>query len=146
MKPLNGLGLIRRILGTQAVYRCAKGGKLAVMVAIGTGLRRTPSRPGNSVPCRHSAGRVLIRASRSWVAIDDQPRSAFLGQIDDRPGGGDQANRRERRSTKVITRAVVFGGGQIAGKGVEIVSPHVWQYPCCAAVERRRASPQVTAS
>src|SRR5215470_13999685 len=85
MKPLNGLRLILGILCTQAVYRCAHGGKLSVVVAIGTGLRRTATRPGDGVPRCYPARRLLIRASRSWVAIDDEPRSTFFGQIDLQP-------------------------------------------------------------
>src|SRR5262245_7312888 len=94
MKPLDGLRLILGILRTQAVYRCAHGGKLSVVVAIGTGLRRTATRPGDGVPRCYPARRLLIRASRSWVAIDDEPRSTFFGQIDLQPGSSPQADRR----------------------------------------------------
>src|SRR5215813_4777941 len=104
MKPLGGLRLILGILGTQAVYRCAQGGKLGVVVAIGTGLRRTTTCSGDGIPRCQAPGRLLIGAPRSWVAINDQPRSTFLGQIDHDPGSSPQANRWEHRPTKVITR------------------------------------------
>src|SRR5262249_1411151 len=90
MKPLNGLRLILGILRTQAVYRCAQGDKLGVVVPIGTGLRRTTTCPGDGVPRCRPAERLLIRTSRSWVAIDDEPRSTFLGQTDHQPGRSPQ--------------------------------------------------------
>src|SRR5215813_3510546 len=128
MKPLNGLRLILGILCTQAVYRCAHGGKLSVVVAIGTGLRRTATRPGDGVPRCYPAGRLLIRASRSWVAIDDEPRSTFFGQIDDQPRSSPQADPWEHRPTKAITRSIVFRDGQVLGKRVKIISSHILTY------------------
>src|SRR5215470_16652944 len=130
MKPLNRLRLILGSLGTQAVYRCAQGGKLDVVVLIGTGLRRTTACPGDGVPCCRPARRLLIRASRSWVAIDDEPRSTFsrstfFGQIDQQPGSSPQADRREHRPTKVITRSIVFRDGQVLWKRVKVVSSHM---------------------
>src|SRR5215471_5099141 len=126
MKPLNRLRLILGILRTQAVYRCAHGGKLSVVVAIGTGLRCTATCPGDGVPRCYPARRLFIRASRSWVAIDDEPRSTFFGQIDLQPGSSPQADRREHRPTKVITRSIVFRDRQVLGKRVKIVSSHRW--------------------
>src|SRR5215475_3972229 len=126
MKPLDGLRLILGILRTQAVYRCAHGGKLSVVVAIGTGLRRTTTCPGDGVPRCYPTRRLLIRASRSWVAIDDEPRSTFFGQIDHHPGSSPQRNRRKHRPTKVVTRSIVFRDGQVLWKRVKIVSSHMW--------------------
>src|SRR5262245_58447374 len=131
MKPLNGLRLILGILRTQAVYRCAaQGGKVGVVVAIGTGLRRTTTRPRDGVPRCRPARRLLIRASRTWVAIDDEPRSTFLGQIDHQPGSSHQANRREHRPAKVITRSIVFRDAQVLWQRVKIVSSHMWLTYC----------------
>src|SRR5262249_51316953 len=116
MKPLNGLRLILGILRTQAVYRCAQGGKLGVVVPIGTGLRRTTTCPGDGVPRCRPTRRLLIRASRTWVAIDDEPRSTFLGQIDHQPGSSPQANRWEHRPAKLITRPSSSGTGKFSGR------------------------------
>src|SRR5215472_15358685 len=124
MKPLDGLRLTLGILRTQAVYRCAQGGKLGVVVPIGTALRRTTTCPGDGVPRCRPAGRLLIRASRSWVAIDDEPQSTFFGQIDQQPGSSPQADRREHRPTKVITRSIVLRDGQVLWKRVKVVSSH----------------------
>jgi len=126
MKPLNGLRLILGILRTQAVYRCVQGSELAVVIPVGTGLRRTTACPGDRVPRCRSAQRLLIRSPGSWVAVDDEPRSTFLGQIDRRPGSRPQANRREHRPTKAITRSVVLRDGQVLGERIEIVSSHRW--------------------
>src|SRR5262247_3136892 len=126
MEPLNGLRLILGILRTQAVYRCAQGGKLGVVVPIGTGLRRTTTCPGDGVPRCQAPGRLLIGAPRSWVAINDQPRSTFLGQIDHQLGSSPQRNRREHQPTKVVTRSIVFRDGQVVWKRVKIVSSHMW--------------------
>src|SRR5262245_44692995 len=126
MKPLNGLRLILGILCTQAVYRCAHGGKLSVVVAIGTGLRRATTRPRDGVPRCYPGRRLLCRASRAWVALDDAPRSTFFGQIALQPGSTPQADRREQRPTKVITRSIVFRDRQVLGKRVKIVSSHRW--------------------
>src|SRR4029453_674263 len=124
MEPMNGLRLILGILRTQAIYRRAQSGKLGVVVAIGTGLWRTSTGPGNSVPGCHPAGRFLTRTSRSRVAIDDEPRSTFFGQIDYQTGSSLQANRWDHQASKVITRAIVFRNGQVLGKRVKIIISH----------------------
>ena len=58
MKPLNGLRLILGMLRAQAIHRRAQRGKLGVVVAIGTGLWRTSTGPGNGVPRGDPAGRL----------------------------------------------------------------------------------------
>ena len=95
------------------------------MVAIGAGLGRATTRAGDGIPRCGSARRLLIRSSRSWVTIDNQPRLTFFGQIDCRSRSGPQANRRERRATKVVTRPIVFRDGQVVRKRVEIVRSHI---------------------
>src|SRR4029434_4001944 len=122
MESMNCLRLILGILCTQAVYRRAQSSKLGVVVAIGTGLWRTPTGPGNGVPGCHPARRFLTRTSRSRVAIDDEPRSTFFGQIDYQTGRSLQTNRWDHRATKVITRAIVFRDGQVLGERVKIIS------------------------
>src|SRR5262245_38892296 len=126
MKPLNGLRLILGILRAQAVHRGVQSSELAVVITVGAGLRRTTACPGDGVPLCRSAQGLSIRPPRSWVAIYDEPRSTFLGQIDHRPGSRPQADRREHRPTKVITRSVVLRDGQVLGERVEIVSSHRW--------------------
>lgn len=127
MKTLDSFLLILRGLCAYAIYLGPQATKFGMLIAKGTGLRRTPSCSGNLIPANHWWG---VGPANHGVKVDNH-YSAFEAKVDVVARRACQRYGRQSHSLQMDAGSIIFRDWQIVWQDKEILGIQFISFAAC---------------